>query len=229
MVDLAAVADVATVLGLADADALTPAQSIRLPSELARVQRAFMRAAGRDFQPGPVRVQCTTLGGWVTLLDTPLNDDGDPVTVEDRHGHELSVLTSDGARLRVGHHHGVHHRALPSGEIVNVSYIAPAVPDAVRVAVASIVARRLSVQIGSPETKFTDLTAGADYRAAGAAWLTSTAVLTDDERCEAESYRPVAGTAIIARWDDHQRAWMGPNWFWPGYGLWNLYGGGAAW
>lgn len=229
MIDLAAAADVATVLGLPNADALTTEQTTRLPSELARVQRAFIRAAGRDFQAGPIRVQCTTLGGWVTLPDAPENDQGNPVTVEDRHGHALTLLTSDGPRLRIGHSHGTHHRALPSGEIVNVRYVAPEVPDAVRVAVASIVARRLSVKIGSPETKFTDLTAGADYRAAGAAWLTSTAVLTDDERCEAESYRPVAGVSIIARWDDHQLQWVGPNYYWGGYGLWNLYGGGAAW
>lgn len=227
MVALAAAADVATVLGLSDVDALPADQAIRLPSELARVERAFIRAAGRDFQPGPVRVQCTVVGGWVTLLDTPANGDGDPVTVEDRVGRELPVLTADGARLRVGHVHGTRRRALPSGEIVNVSYVAPPVPDAVRVAVASIVARRLSVPIGSPESKFTNLTAGADFRASGAAWVSSTAVLTDDELAEAYSYRPMAGTTIIARWDDEKRIWMGPSWYWPwhyGFGA-----GGSAW
>lgn len=211
---LATADDVAAALGFDDESSLTDSQQKRLPMELARVERAFLREAERDFASGPVRVQCTVVGGWVTLPDSPA-DDVAP-TVEDRDGKELSVLVSDGARLKIAR----NNWALPSGVIVNVSYTAPEPPEAVKAAIAAIVGRRLSVEPGSAESKFTDLTAGSDYRAKGAAWVSSTAILTEDEKCEARSYRPVAGTAIIARWDDDRRRWIddwGWDWrLWPG-------------
>lgn len=206
--------DVAAALGLDDTSGFTTSQENRLEMELARVERAFLREAERDFASGPVRVQCTVVGGWVTLLDSPA-DDTEP-TVEDRDGNSLTVMVSDGARLKVAR----NNWPLPSGMIVNVSYTAPPAPDAVKAAIAGIVGRRLSVEPGSPESKFTDLTAGSDYRAKGAAWVSSTAILTEDEKCEARSYRPVAGTVIIARWDDDRRRWLndwGWDWrLWPG-------------
>ncbi|MDD7813686.1 hypothetical protein PP713_14040 [Mycobacterium sp. CSUR Q5927] len=211
---LATADDVATALGFNDESGLTDSQQKRLPMELARVERAFLREAERDFASGPVRVQCTVVGGWVTLPDSPAGDV--TPTVEDRDGKELSVLVSDGARLKVAR----NNWALPSGVIVNVSYTAPEPPEAVKAAISAIVGRRLSVEPGSAESKFTDLTAGSDYRAKGAAWVSSTAILTEDEKCEARSYRPVAGTAIIARWDDDRRRWIddwGWDWrLWPG-------------
>lgn len=183
--------------------------------ELARVERAFLREAERNFISGPVRVQCTVVGGWVTLPDSPADDTAP--TIEDREGNELSAMVADGARIKVGR----NNWALPSGLIVNVSYTAPDAPAAVRAAIASIVGRRLSVEPGSAETKFTELTAGSDYRAKGAAWVTSTAILTDDEKAEARSYRPVSGTVIIARWDDEHRRWMDDYWDWD----WRLWPG----
>ncbi|WP_133054334.1 hypothetical protein [Mycolicibacter kumamotonensis] len=206
---LATEADVAAALGVEDISELTDSQVTRLPGELARVERAFLREAERDFTPGPVRVQCTVVGGWVTLMDSPV--DGTDIEIEDRDGKELTAMVSDGPRLKVGR----NDWPLPSGVIVNVSYTAPPVPEAVKAAIGSIVARRLSVQPGSPETKFTDLTAGSDFRAKGAAWVTSTSVLTDDEKAEARSYRPVAGTVIISRWDDRRNRWLdGWRWDW---------------
>ncbi len=211
---LATADDVAAALGLDDSSSFTDSQERRLEMELARVERAFLREAERDFASGPVRVQCTVVGGWVTLPDSPV-DDTTP-TVEDREGSELSVMVADGARLKVAR----NNWALPSGLVVNVSYTAPDAPVAVKAAIASIVGRRLSVEPGSAETKFTELTAGSDYRAKGAAWVSSTAILTDDEKAEARSYRPVAGTVIIARWDDERRRWIddwGWDWrLWPG-------------
>lgn len=211
---LATAEDVAAALGLDDSSDLTDSQERRLEMELARVERAFLREAERDFVSGPVRVQCTVVGGWVTLPDSPADDTAP--TVEDREGNELSAMVSDGARLKVGR----NNWALPSGLIVNVSYTAPDPPVAVRAAIASIVGRRLSVEPGSTESKFTDLSAG-DYRAKGAAWVSSTAILTDDEKAEARSYRPVSGTVIIARWDDERHRWIDDYWDWD----WRLWPG----
>jgi len=192
MAVLASADDVAAALGLPNAAAIPAAQSARLPGELARVTRAWENEAGRSWVAGPVRVQVSVVGGWITLPDAPTDDpevttrDGDPVTVDVSDGSTLR-LSVDGCRL-------------VSGTIVNVTYTAPGVPPAVTASVAGVVARRLGISPGSAETKFTELTAGADFRAKAAEWVSSTSVLTPDEAAEARSYRPAASTVIIARW-----------------------------
>lgn len=191
MGEIATASDVAQALGLASSDDLPADQAARLEGELARVEREFTRAAGRKFTEGPVRVQAVALGGWITLPDEPTVD---PVTVTDRDGNPL-VAVRDGTQVKVSRD-GV---PVPSGTIVNVDYDAPGPPEAVTAAVAAIVARRLSVKPGSPESKFTELST-LDYRAKGAAWVASTSVLTDEEKSEAAGYRPPQGVAIIARW-----------------------------
>lgn len=187
---LATADDVAKALGLATSAAIPADQSLRLPGELARVENAFTRAAGRKFLAGPVQVQAVVLGGWVTLPDEPTAEP----TVTDRDGNPLDI-EHDGTQVKVSR----NGTTLPSGSIVNIAYTAPVVPAAVTASVAAIVARRLSVIPGSPESKFTELTT-LDYRAKGAAWVSATTVLTEDEEAEARSYRPPHGVAIIARW-----------------------------
>jgi len=187
---LATANDVAKALGLASSAAIPADQSLRLSGELARVEKAFTRAAGREFIAGPVKVQVSVLGGWVTLPDEPAAEptftDRDGVLLDaEWHGTQAKVCRN-GAPL-------------PSGAIVNVEYTAPPIPASVTSAVAAIVARRLSVAPGSPESKFTELST-LDYRAKGAAWVAATSVLTEDEEAEARSYRPPHGVAIIARW-----------------------------
>lgn len=187
---LATADDVAKALGLASEDDLPEDQSVRLPGELARVEGAFTRAAGRKFIAGPVKVQTVVLGGWATLPDEPT----DEPTVTDRDGGPLDSVR-DGTQVKVSR----NGTPCPSGTIVNVNYTAPAVPASVTASVAAIVARRLGVSPGSPESKFTELST-LDYRAKGAAWVASTSVLTEDEEAEARSYRLPHGVAIIARW-----------------------------
>lgn len=188
MTVLATDADVAKALGLSNAASMSSSQKERVAGELARVTSVWERAAGRSWVAGPVRVQTVSVGGWITLPDLP----SDEAQVFDRDGNPVNVLVDDGDQLKVG---------FPSGTIVNVEYMAPGVPPGVTYAVAGIVARRLGVEPGSPETKFTEITAGADFRAKGASWVASTAVLTDEELAEAKAYRPGAGTVIVARWD----------------------------
>lgn len=187
MTVLATATDVAKSLGFSNADALSDSQKERVTGELARVTAAWVRAAGRSWTPGPVRVQTVVVGGWVTLPDLPADD---PV-VTTRDGDPVDVLVNDGDQLKTGH---------VTGTILNIDYTAPAVPLGVSYAVAGIVARRLGIEPGSPETRFTEITAGADFRAKGAAWVASTRILTEDEEAEARAYRPGAGTAIFARW-----------------------------
>ena len=188
MTVLATDEDVAKSLGLSNAASMSAAQKARVTGELSRVTSAWERAAGRSWVAGPVRVQTVSVGGWITLPDLP----ADEAQVFDRDGNPVDVLVDDGDQLKVG---------FPSGTIVNVEYEAPGVPLGVTYAVAGIVARRLGVEPGSPETKFTELTAGADFRAKGAAWVSSTAVLTEEELSEAKAYRPGAGTVITSRWN----------------------------
>lgn len=187
---LATADDVAKAMGLGTESDIPESQLLRLPGELARVENAFTRAAGRKFLAGAVTVQAVVLGGWITLPDVPTAEP----TVTDRDGDPVDVDV-DGSRVKVSRD-GV---TLPSGSIVNVEYTAPDVPAAITASVAAIVARRLSVTPGSAETKYTELST-LDYRAKGAAWVSATSVLTADETAEAATYRPVHGAVIIARW-----------------------------
>lgn len=198
MTVLATDADVAKALGLSNAASMSSSQKERVAGELARVTSVWERAAGRSWVAGPVRVQTVSVGGWITLPDLPT----DEAQVFDRDGNPVNVLVDDGDQLKVGVILGDGvSRTLPSGTIVNVEYTAGDVPAGVAYSVASIVARRLGVEPGSPETKFTELTAGADYRAKGASWVSSTEVLTESEKQEARAYRPLPGTVIVARWN----------------------------
>lgn len=190
---LATAVDVAAALGLDDPDQIPSDQAARLDGELARVTHAWVTAAGRDWVPGDITVQAAVLGGWVTLPDLPVEDTD--VSVVDRDGNPVTVDVVDRSRLKLSRN-GVR---LVSGDVVNVDYTAPAVPAAVAASVAAIVARRLGVAPGSPESKFTELTT-LDFRAKGAAWVAATSVLTEDEVAEARSYRPAHGVSIIARW-----------------------------
>lgn len=187
---LATADDVAKAMGLTSSNAIPEDQAARLPGELARVENAFTRAAGREFRAGQTRVQAVVLGGWIALPDEPTA----APTVTDRDGEPLEA-DWHGTQLKVSR----YGTALTSGSIVNVTYIAPPIPPAVTSAVAAIVARRLGVTPGSPETKFTELST-LDYRAKGAAWVSATSVLTEDEEAEARRYHPPHGVAIIARW-----------------------------
>lgn len=154
-----------------------------------------MSAAGREWVAGPVRVQTSVLSSWVTMLDEPV--DVDEVTVADRDGEAFVIERIFGTQARISD----AGRHVPTGTIVVCEYEAPGVPAAVTASVAAIVARRLGITPGTPETKFTELTAGADFRAKAAAWVTSTSVLTPDEESEARRYQPAPSSAIIARWN----------------------------
>lgn len=188
---LATADDVAHALGLADADALSTAQSLRVDALLARVSREFRREAERDFTPGSTALRLLTVAGRVrlpepvtTIDDVELLDTlGDPVTIE----HEL-----DGQELVIRQ----GGRLLPSGIPVTVTYThSGATPDSVVADVAAIVARHLTVDPLSAQAQSTELSTDS-YRQRFAEWVSKTELLTADECETARSYR-YPGTAII--------------------------------
>lgn len=188
---LASSADVAAALGLEDENELTASQQARVEGLLERVSRVFQREAGRTFTAGSVTVRALTVEGRVHLPDPPT---GTSVTVTDLCGETLEgVIEDDYVDI------ARNGCPVPTGVIVLVQYTRDAPPAAVVAAVAGIVARHLTIEPGSPEAISTDLTAGADYRQRLADWVSSTALLTDDELAEARSYRYPVPNVIIHR------------------------------
>lgn len=188
---LASPADVAHALGLDDENELTASQQARVEGLLERVSRRFQREAGRTLTAGAVTVRALTVEGRVHLPDPP---SGDTVTVTDLCGNTLEgVIEGDCV--------DVTRNGCPvaTGEILVVEYTRDEPPQAAIDAVAAIVARHLTVEPGSPESKSTDLTAGVDFRQRLADWVSDTSLFTDEELAEARSYRYPVPNVIIHR------------------------------
>lgn len=184
---LATADDVAQALGLADADALSDAQGNRVDGLLARVSREFRREAERVFTPGTSTVRLLTVGDRVRLPE--------PVTsvtsVTDAEGDDVDYVL-DGQDLVL------ETSGLPlwSGVPITVTYThSDEVPEDVVSAVASIVARHLTVDPTSAEAMSTDLST-LDFRQRMAPWVSERLLLTGEERAEARSYR-YPGSAVI--------------------------------
>lgn len=187
MAGLATDDDVAQALGLADASALSSAQSNRVAGLLARVSREFRREAERVFTPGTSTVRLLTVGDRVRLPETittvtsVIDDDGDTVdyTVD---GQELVLETSG--------------YPLWSGVPITVTYThSEAVPADVVAAVAAIVARHLTVDPSVGPV--TEMYVGP-FRQRYADWTNRTALLTEDDCAAARAYR-YPGTAVIVQ------------------------------
>lgn len=200
MTDLAVADDVALALGLADADALSTSQGLRVAALLSRVSREFRREAGRDtengFTPGTTTVRLLTVAGRVHLAET-VEDVTDiaSVTMRDCYSEVVELAHElDGQDLIVEH----YGRRLPSGVPVTVTYTHTAdVPQDVVDAVAAIVARHLTVD-PSTDGKIAEMQAGP-FRQRNADWTTSTALLTEEECAQARSYRHPATAIIIQK------------------------------
>ncbi|OMC44710.1 hypothetical protein A5742_27440 [Mycolicibacterium fortuitum] len=187
---LASRADVAAALGLADADSLSESQQARVDALLERVSGSVSREANRDFTPGAVQVRVLVIDGRIYLPDAE-----SVTTVTDVDGAELDcdadvpgwfVVSRNGCRLL-------------TGDPVVVDFVRVDVPAAVSGLVAGIAARHLSVEPGSPESMATDITAGADFRLRMADHVSSTALLTADEECEARGFRSKLPNVIVHR------------------------------
>jgi hypothetical protein len=195
--DLATADDVALALGLANAAALSTAQSLRVAGLLARVSREFRREAERDFTPGTTTVRLLTVAGRVHLAETVDSvDDVTSVTYTDCHGDTYELdYELDGQDL-VLEYSG--HR-LTSGIPVHVTYThTAAVPADVVAAVAAIVARNLTVDPLSAQAQSTELSTDS-YRQRFAEWVSKAKVFTEDDCETARSYRHPASAIIIQK------------------------------
>ena len=154
---------------------------------LARVSREFRREAERPFTPGTYTVRLLTVGDRVRLPE--------PVTsvtsVTDAEGDDVDYVL-DGQDLVLE----TSGRPLWSGVPITVTYThSDEVPEDVVSAVASIVARHLTVDPTSAEAMSTDLST-LDFRQRMAPWVSERLLLTGEERAEARSYR-YPGSAVI--------------------------------
>lgn len=184
---LASRADVAAALGLEDEDALSEPQQARVDALLERVSSSVTREAQRDFTPGPMTVQVLVIDGRIYLPD--MTEVTNVTTAEGEVAAESDVpgwftVSRNGTPLL-------------SGDRVTVEAVRGSVPDGVKALVAGIVARQLTVEPGSPESKAVELTAGTHYRWRGADWVYSTSLLTSAERAEARNYRSTMPNIII--------------------------------
>lgn len=191
---LATANDVAHALGLANAAALSAAQTLRVTALLARVSREFRREAERNFTPGTTTVRLLTVAGRVHLAET-VDDvtDVTSVTLRDCYNDEVELdYELDGQDLIVEN----NGWRLPSGVPVTVTYThTAAVPAEVVASVAGIVARHLTVDPNSVAAQATEMSAGP-FKTRYADWTSSTSLLTEEECSEARSYR-YPGSAII--------------------------------
>lgn len=184
----------ALALGLANSSELSAAQTARAPRLLARASREFRREAERTFTPGTTTVRLLTVAGRVRLAETidevssVSRSDcyGDPETVDFEVDGQEVICTSRGYLL-------------PSGVLVTVTYThTAAVPPEVVAAVAAIVARHLTVDPNSVAAQATEMAAGP-FRTRYAEWTSNRALLTEEECCEARTYRYPGSTVIIQK------------------------------
>lgn len=187
--------DVAHALGLADADALTEAQSLRVDGLLARVSREFRREAQRNFTPGTTTVRLLTVGGRVRLAEAGVTGITSATTRDSYNQTQTLDTTVDGQDVILEQ----YGQLLGSGVPVTVTYTHTGeIPDAVVASVAGIVARLLTVEPDSVEAKAVDMTAGP-FRVRYADWVSSQGLLTEEECADARSYRHPASSVIIQR------------------------------
>lgn len=187
---LASADDVAVALGLDDASALSDSQALRVDGLLARVSRRFRREAERVFTPGTSTVRLLTVGGRVRLSELVVGvEDVTSVTLDDG---SVPDFVLDGQELVLS----LYGRKLWSGVPVTVTYTHSVdVPDDVVASVASIVGRHLTVDPGGAEAQSSELSTES-YRQKFADWVSDRSLLTEEELCDARSYR-YPGTAVI--------------------------------
>lgn len=183
---LASADDVALELGLESADDLNASQTLRVPSLLARASHLFQNAAGRKFILDAYTNRLKVNGCRIYLPESPViavhaveDDDGQPVDYT-RAGQYLEV-------------------DLGSHVFCTVEYTGGAIPDAVRAAVAAMVARYLNVdpQAVAGAKQVNLITGPFQSTLTFADWASeSTMCLSDDDRALAESFR-YKGTQVV--------------------------------
>jgi len=179
--------DVASALGLPDAEALTEEQSARVDGLLERVSDAFQRLTGRVFADGATTVRAAIVDGRARLPSVV----SEVTAVSTVDGDELD-FDVDGNCVTVTR----NGRLLVTGTVIVVDYVCGDVPAGIRAFVAQVVARHLSVN--PDERKAVDVSSGP-FRERLADWATSTGLFTPDELADINMYRDPHPTVVIHR------------------------------
>ena len=188
---LATAADVAAALGLADADALSDEQAVRVNPLLAKVSRRFRLEAQRSFTPGTYTHFLRIHAGAVRLEEIPSQVTS--VTVSGVTDIDYSLLNNwmlfdDWRSLRI------------NGQTAEIVYQwETPVPADVIAAVADIVARNLMLDPKSVVAQSTSLQT-KDYSQSMADWVSEGVVgMNGDDVTLARSYRYPAPPSVVLR------------------------------
>lgn len=204
MVALAAPVDVAHELGLTDETEFSSEQTNRAPGLLVSASRTFRRHAGRQFTPGTYTHRCQVIGGRLRPLETPV---ASITSVVDDSGNPVA-FTRVGDWLNVSGHHNTdasfacyRPEGHNSGWFVTVTYTGGQIPEDVKVTVAQIAARQLTVDpVAATGVKVHDQTLGPiSERKQFFDWAAESVTLTDEECAFAESFRDARGSRIVHR------------------------------
>lgn len=193
---LATVDDVSSALGLIGDNTLTQAQQARAIPLLALVSRRFRLEAGRVFTPGTYTHTFKIHRGAIRLMETPT---------------EVTSVTVSGVTTQPGYtverdwvlFDDWESQSLNGRDVTVVYSWTAEVPTAVVAAVASIVARTLTVDPNSIVAQASQLTT-PDYSMSVAPWArdASVSAMSEDDIDLARSFRKPRAAPIV-----HQ---MGP-------------------
>jgi hypothetical protein len=220
---LCSMADIAGVLGLPDNSALSTAQVARIPYLLAKLCSLFRIEAGREFSPGTSTVRVLTLNGRVPLPD-PLGDTGSVDAVITESGYLLdptldyTVVNND---ILINRQTLIGSQSPGTGTPFEITYTHTGeVPWDVRAAMASAVARYLTIDPNSAVAQSTFLSAEG-YHQRIATWVADVVKLAPEDIELARAHRRVRVNLIVHKMSDS----YGPHtdwseWQWGGVTIW---------
>lgn len=219
---LCSLADIAGVLGLSDSTSLTAPQIARIPYLLAKLCSLFRREAGREFSPGRTTVDLMTLAGYIPLPDG-LGENGFVEEVTTLKGKTLdaSNITVKNNRVWIEEPSLIGRDRPGSGKVYTVTYVhTEEVPWDVRAAMASAVARYLTVDPNSAVAQSTFLSAEG-YHQRIAAWVADVVRLDPEDIALARAHRAIPVNVIIQTMPSFLQGhtdWS--MWCWGGVTIW---------
>lgn len=219
---LCSLTDIAGVLGYSDASVLTSAQRARIPYLLAKLCALFRREAGCEFSPGKTTVDVMTLAGYLPLPDS-LGENGFIEEIRTMHGKVIdpSCYSVSGDRVWIEEPSLIGRDRPGSGKVYTLTYYHETpVPWDVRAAMASAVARYLTIDPTSAVAQSTFLSAeGFHQRIAG--WVAAVVGLDPEDVKLARSHRTVPVNIIVHKMPSYVEGrtdWS--MWQWGGVTMW---------
>lgn len=191
MADLATADAVAQALGLANAAAMSAAQTARTAVLLPQVSYLFEREAQRQFTPGEYTVRLRVIDSSLILTETP----SEVTSVTDDDGNEVA---DTGYTIR-GREIVVASWPVTRPDFATVTYShSNTVPAAVSSTVAGIVARWLRVDPSiNPAAGLSQSLAAGEYRQQFASWVTKNVHLTEEDLATARLFRRPSPSMVM--------------------------------